>query len=137
MLRLPSQVVDGGDHVMVREENYFGIRLQVRKEFMSQQVVVSARSAEIASEDIRIKEEQRLQSLVQSVDRAKLLEMMGLPTNNTNDTPADKNNAGKLLMDLDTRDDDSHRHWSDPGNDGSIHTSDGEEFSDDEEDAEL
>lgn len=146
LLKLPTGVVDGGEHAMVREEGYFGIRLQVKKEFKSQQVVESARTRELVDEEARIKEDKKAQALLNSLPRSKLMAMLGMPPNqvNTNDNSdlllvpvreirehnmMNVENAAEgfpeIRMGGDSNDSDS-----------SIHTSDGEDFSDDDDDEE-
>lgn len=139
MLRLPTSVVDGGDHTLIREDGFFGIRLQVRREFKSQQAVQSLRSAEIEADEKRITEDKRVLSLVHSVDRGKLLAMLAGGRNNTNDFVVNQIEIrDQLAMDVEPvpvatlpLDDDDDTVEV---NDYSIHTSDGTSYSDDDED---
>lgn len=138
MLRLPTSVVDGGDHTLIREPGFFGIRLQVRREFKAQQAVQSLRSAEIEADEKRITEDKRVLSLVNSVDREKLLAMLGGRPNTNDFVVSQIEIRHQNQMDVEPaaeptlpfEDDTVEVDW----NDCSIHTSDGTEFSDDDDD---
>ena len=131
---------------MVREDGYFGIRLQVKKEFKSQQVVESARTRELVDEEARIREDKKAQALLNSLPRVKLMAMLGLPSNlvNTNDDRLVVPTAeiGEQLMNVEEVPDrfseiEMEGELSDDRDDDvSIHTSDGEDFSDDDDEEE-
>lgn len=133
---------------MVKEEGYFGIRLQVKREFKSQQVVQSTRSMEIMDEEKRILEDKKAQALLQSIPRTKLMSMLGLPTaNNTNDrsddrllVPIDELQRHMDVEEMDPPEQTWAPHYGESGSDYetddeiSIRTSD-DGYDDDEEDA--
>lgn len=141
LLKLPRDVVDGGEHGMVREDGYFGIRLQVKKEFKSQQVVESVRTRELVDEEARIREDKKAQALLNTLPRNKLMAMLGLPSNlvNTNDKsdllllPTSEIREHHMNVETVTEDKPDSEMYGDLS-EASIHTSDGEDYSDDGED---
>jgi hypothetical protein len=142
MLKLPAGVVDGGEHSMLREDGYFGIRLQVKKEFKTQQVVTSARTVEIMDEEKRIADDKKAQALLQAIPRDKLFSMLGISKTNTNDVADDvllvPTSEIRNHMDVEPSPEEERGPWnacSGSLSDDSIRTSDEEKYTDDEEDA--
>jgi hypothetical protein len=140
LLKLPHGVVDGGEHQMVKEEGYFGIRLQIKKEFKSQQVVESLRTRELVDEEAKIREDKKAQALLNTIPRNKLMAMLGLSKSAviTNDDPDRLLVPTSELREHYMNVEESPEAWEidmagEFSDDLSIHTSDGEDFSDDDD----